>query len=245
MMADDAEMDEEIEKQLEAEARNNISHNKTLKMEDEDYDGESIKPFSKPSSLPPNFTFDLSSEAASLKATPIKSSLSKHSILVKRPHGKDDDIQSNHTITAHKEEPPIPNSTSQRKLNSNLKKSSQSETVSLSTDRETLKLGDDSLSPRTNLVSSKEIKEYSSQSNSINYETDSISDIIRLRKQKPPTNSQQPLSQTLLNNCIIKKASNNELDVLRTSNPVVKFKSHFSPQSSVRIKVIDETDTDN
>ena len=242
MMADDAEMDEEIEKQLEAEARNNISHNKTLKMEDEDYDGESIKPFSKPSSLPPNFTFDLSSEAASLKATPIKSSLSKHSILVKRPpQAKDDDIQSNHTTTTHKEEP-IPSSASHRKLNSNLKKSSLSETAS-STDRETLKLGDDALSPRTNLVSSKEIKEYSSQSNSINYENDSISDIIRLRKQKPT--SQQPLSQTLLNNCIIKKASNSELDVLRTSNPVVKFKSHFSPQSSVRIKVIDETDTDN
>lgn len=35
MMADDAEMDEEIEKQLEAEARNNIYNDTTLKMENE------------------------------------------------------------------------------------------------------------------------------------------------------------------------------------------------------------------
>lgn len=34
-MADDAEMDEEIEKQLEAEARNNVYNDKTLKMEDD------------------------------------------------------------------------------------------------------------------------------------------------------------------------------------------------------------------
>jgi hypothetical protein len=35
MMADDAEMDEEIERQLEAEARNNIYNDKTLKFEDD------------------------------------------------------------------------------------------------------------------------------------------------------------------------------------------------------------------
>jgi hypothetical protein len=35
MMADDAEMDEEIEKQLEAEARNNINNDQTIRM---DYD---------------------------------------------------------------------------------------------------------------------------------------------------------------------------------------------------------------
>lgn len=35
MMADDAEMDEEIEKQLEAEARNNISNDRALKMDDD------------------------------------------------------------------------------------------------------------------------------------------------------------------------------------------------------------------
>ena len=33
MMADDAEMDEEIEKQLEAEARNNINDDQVIKME--------------------------------------------------------------------------------------------------------------------------------------------------------------------------------------------------------------------
>ena len=33
MMADDAEMDEEIERQLEAEARNNIYEDQALKME--------------------------------------------------------------------------------------------------------------------------------------------------------------------------------------------------------------------
>lgn len=32
-MADDAEMDEEIERQLEAEARNNINNDRALKME--------------------------------------------------------------------------------------------------------------------------------------------------------------------------------------------------------------------
>jgi hypothetical protein len=35
MMADDAEMDEEIEKQLEAEARNNIDNENTLKLHEE------------------------------------------------------------------------------------------------------------------------------------------------------------------------------------------------------------------
>jgi len=35
MMADDAEMDEEIEKQLEAEARNNIDNENTLKIHEE------------------------------------------------------------------------------------------------------------------------------------------------------------------------------------------------------------------
>jgi|SanBayMetagenome_1026888.scaffolds.fasta_scaffold417148_1 hypothetical protein len=34
MQADDAEMDDEIEKQLEDEARNNIYNDTTLKMED-------------------------------------------------------------------------------------------------------------------------------------------------------------------------------------------------------------------
>lgn len=35
MMADDAEMDEEIEKQLEDEARNNIYNERDVKMEDD------------------------------------------------------------------------------------------------------------------------------------------------------------------------------------------------------------------
>lgn len=35
MMADDAEMDEEIERQLEAEARNNIYEDQTLKLEND------------------------------------------------------------------------------------------------------------------------------------------------------------------------------------------------------------------
>ena len=35
MMADDAEMDEEIERQLEAEARNNIYEDRTQKLENE------------------------------------------------------------------------------------------------------------------------------------------------------------------------------------------------------------------
>ena len=34
-MADDAEMDEEIEKQLEAEAINNINYNQNIKMDDD------------------------------------------------------------------------------------------------------------------------------------------------------------------------------------------------------------------
>ena len=35
MMADDAEMDEEIEKQLEEEARNNINNDQAMKMDDD------------------------------------------------------------------------------------------------------------------------------------------------------------------------------------------------------------------
>lgn len=35
MMADDAEMDEEIEQQLEDEARNNIFNERDIKMEDD------------------------------------------------------------------------------------------------------------------------------------------------------------------------------------------------------------------
>ena len=35
MMADDAEMDEEIEKQLEEEARNNINNDQAIKMDDD------------------------------------------------------------------------------------------------------------------------------------------------------------------------------------------------------------------
>ena len=34
MMADDAEMDDEIERQLEAEAINNINYDKNIKMDD-------------------------------------------------------------------------------------------------------------------------------------------------------------------------------------------------------------------
>jgi flagellar biosynthesis/type III secretory pathway M-ring protein FliF/YscJ len=47
MMADDAEMDEEIERQLEAEARNNIYNDATLKMENEVCDRPTLSSLSR------------------------------------------------------------------------------------------------------------------------------------------------------------------------------------------------------
>lgn len=65
---------------------------------------------------------------------------------------------------------------------------------------------------------------------SINNESDSLSEIFTNTRQKRAIDASLPLCKNI--NSIMK-------------NSTFSTKTHFSPQSSVRIKVIDETDTDN
>ena len=92
-------------------------------------------------------------------------------------------------------------------------------------------------------------------SDSINNESDNVSAIMKSRRD---------IQNKCGNMSILKRSPYYEVDFLKTSAPSLpppsvmstlplqgaqtashKFKHHFSPQSSVRIRVIDETDTDN
>lgn len=94
------------------------------------------------------------------------------------------------------------------------------------------------------------------RSDSINNESDNISAIMKLRKAQAQSNN------AIKSTSILKKITTSNFkefensvttpeSAASTSKPppstvfTLKNKNHFSPQSSVRIRVIDETDTDN
>jgi hypothetical protein len=76
------------------------------------------------------------------------------------------------------------------------------------------------------------LNDSSSISNSILNESDSISTIMKIR--------QMPFKMAAAAEAVA--AIGNENDLLK---PKHALKTHFSPRSSLRIKIIDETDTDN
>jgi hypothetical protein len=96
------------------------------------------------------------------------------------------------------------------------------------------------------------------RNDSINNESDNISAIMKLRKlqasHKAATQKSATAAATMSGgDGILKKRASplylNEFDYHQNPTPVMatlkNSKNHFSPQSSVRIRVIDETDTDN
>lgn len=91
-----------------------------------------------------------------------------------------------------------------------------------------------------------------SPDNSIMYESDSVSRIIRLRqKQRPKLSSNsssfiRDISSGYEQDYLLNTRQIHQQYQQNHQNAATTFiKSHFSPRSSVRIKVIDETDTDN
>ncbi|CAF0940376.1 unnamed protein product, partial [Brachionus calyciflorus] len=182
MMADDADMDEEIEKQLEDEARNNIYNEQTIKLDD-DFEDQNYHRMTKQNSLPPNFIFDLKSESSITQ-------ILKHS----NAQIKEGDTRSQNSEEVEK---------------------------SNSEENEVYATSDKFKSPVRN--ENFKLVEMDRNSFSVNLstpnESDATSEKIRLRRNRKNK----------------KIAYVDDDDV----------KSHFSPKSSLRIRVIDETDTDN
>jgi hypothetical protein len=72
-------------------------------------------------------------------------------------------------------------------------------------------------------------------------ENDSLSGIMKKRNNKNHQISNKNLDSNEISQ--IENFKSTSVDLGR-SIPVVTFKSHYSPKTSVKIKVIDETDTD-
>ena len=101
------------------------------------------------------------------------------------------------------------------------------------------------------IIKKHELKELKVQklneNDSINNESDNISAIMRLRKVPTLAENNNSKPKPVVSSS--KRSTYYELDFVsskpKSSLSLKANQHHFSPQSSIRIKVIDETDTDN